>query len=87
MLIRYHAMMFSAHCREDSHLHKLEGMSHDLITSISSSVNQNIPLCSNAKPFKVIPGWSEHVAPLKDQAIFWKSIWISAGRPVDTNLH
>ena len=73
------------HCRDDSHLHKLEGMSNDLITSISSSVNQNIPLCSNAKPFKVIPGWSLFLH-LKT-SLFSGNIWISAGLPVDTNLH
>ena len=74
-------------CGSNLHAYNLENMCMDLLTSISTAVSNNIPLSSNSIPHKVIPGWSEYVAPYKDQSIFWKSIWISCGRPIDNNLH
>jgi len=38
------------------------------------------PTCSKNKRTK-IPGWSEHVKPLREDAMFWHSIWISSGSP------
>ena len=34
-----------------------------------------------------IPRWNEEVNPFKDDAYFWHSIWQSAGRPLNTELH
>ena len=32
--------------------------------------------------------WQQEVQPFKDDAIFWHSVWILAGRPpLDTELH
>ena len=31
--------------------------------------------------------WNEDVQPFKDNAMFWHSIWLSAGRPINTVLH
>lgn len=36
---------------------------------------------------KNIPGWKEYVEPYQDQAHFWHSIWVSAGKPINTELH
>jgi len=30
-----------------------------------------------------IPGWSEFVAPLKTQSLFWHNLWIECGKPHD----
>ena len=32
------------------------------------------------KKYKVIPGWNDLVKPFKEDAMFWHSIWISAGK-------
>ena len=31
--------------------------------------------------------WSEEVQPFKDDALFWHSAWVSAGKPSNTELH
>ena len=77
----------NVNCTSETHRLNLDTMSQDLLTCISDAVKHNIPLSSNSKPHKIMPGWSEFVAPLKDQSIFWKSVWISAGRPLDNILH
>jgi len=28
-----------------------------------------------------MPGWTEHVAPVRDKAIMWHKIWAESGRP------
>ena len=39
------------------------------------------------KKYKVIPGWNDLVKPFKEDAMFWHSIWISAGKPLNNTLH
>ena len=36
---------------------------------------------------KSVPGWKDHVKPFKENAKFWHSIWLSAGRPNTGVLH
>ena len=31
--------------------------------------------------------WQQEVQPFKNDALFWHSVWISAGRPLNTELH
>jgi len=30
---------------------------------------------------KSVPGWSEHVAPLREKSVFWHNLWVDCGRP------
>ena len=34
-----------------------------------------------------LPGWKENVAPAKEAALFWHSIWLSAGHPQSGDLY
>ena len=34
-----------------------------------------------------IAGWNESVKPFKNDALFWHSVWLSAGKPINTDLH
>ena len=36
---------------------------------------------------KYAPDDDEDAQPFKDTAMFWHSIWLSAGRPLNTELH
>ena len=36
---------------------------------------------------KAVPGWKDQVAPFRDKAIFWFSVWQSADRPLGGELH
>ena len=33
------------------------------------------------------PGWNDQVKPFRENARFWYAIWLSAGRPINTELH
>ena len=39
----------------------------------------------NHKP--KIPNWSEDIEPFRENAHFWHSVWISAGKPINCQLH
>ena len=45
---------------------------------------------SKKKPYAKatsLPGWNEFVAPAKDAALFWHSVWLSAQRPRSGQLY
>ena len=35
----------------------------------------------------LIPQWTEDIKPFRDTALFWNSVWQSAGRPLNNALH
>ena len=58
------------------------------MSSVIESCHQYIPMAGGSRSSKpdcpvekAIPGWKQLVAPYKDDAIFWHSVWQSADRP------
>ena len=81
-----------------SHDHKTErdNLMIDLIGSICDAGRESLPQTGGRPPEnknqpdsinKALPGWKEHVAPFRDKAVFWYSVWQSAGRPPGGELH
>ena len=38
-------------------------------------------------PVNLFQGWNEDIKPYGKDALFWQSFWLSAGRPLNTQLH
>ena len=76
----------NVHCSCEVHKLKLTEMCEDVLDSVSTAVHSNIP-GSSGKVLDTMPGWSEYIQPFKENSQFWKAVWVSAGRPVDTELH
>ena len=76
-------------CTDPQHLQDLDDFYSFIVNSIDSSVNNNIPMSGNnhAARGSVIPGWSEHVKPFREDAKFWHAIWVSLGRPLNCEVH
>ena len=74
------------HCSIEGHRDSLDDMCISVLDCISKAVSDNIPVGTNNN-CKNIPGWNDYVQPFKEDSIFWKAVWESAGRPVDTELH
>ena len=34
-----------------------------------------------------VPGWKDTVRPFRDTAFFWHQVWISCGKPLNTEVH
>ena len=78
----------NVHCDSAEHKSAIDEMCENVFDSISTAVSNNIPR-SNNKVFtgNPIPGWTDSVQEWKELSVFWKSVWISANRPLDNDLH
>ena len=75
-------------CHNPLHREQIDSYAFNVLEAISVAVNNNIPFSNpNSSVSPPVPGWSQYVKPFRDDAMFWKSVWISAGKPQDTNLH
>ena len=74
-------------CTEEQHRIDLDKVSEEVMRAIENSVEQNIPHTSGKSRKKPVPGWTTYIAPYKSDADFWNSIWVSSGRPQNTELH
>ena len=80
----------NVHCKNDSHNNECDDLLLSVMEKIKSATDECIPspkrvIQIGRKP--PIPRWDEEVKPFKDNAYFWHSIWQSAGRPLNTELH
>ena len=79
-------------CVDQCHRDQIDLYAYSIMEIISNAVNNNIPLSKvegdksnlSAPP---VPGWSEFVKPYRDDALFWKGVWLSAGKPMNCELH
>ena len=70
-------------CCNCDHLDSLNTYASLITDACVSSANLTIP-STRPRGFRGnIPGWSEFVAPLRDESIFWHNIWVDYGRPRD----
>ncbi len=72
-------MCSNVNCEDDSYRQQLSGYCHDLIQACIKTGDKCFPRVKSMKT--QIPYWNEVVQPLKDNALFWSSIWISCGKP------
>ena len=63
----------------------------DILCTLVETSYSCIPLTAKPRPDKVngqcLPGWNSTVAPLKDDSLFWHSVWKDAGSPQSGALH
>ena len=62
------------------------------LSTFEEAASENLPKNRNKTPDieakePRIPRWKEDILPLKQDALFWNAIWISAGKPLNTALH
>ena len=71
---------------EDYCLNILEAIEKSAKAEIPSTMATNTSSSSKKKTSNNLPGFNEFVRPLKDESIFYHSMWLSAGKPKDGNL-
>ena len=80
------------HCENEEHKKQIDSFITDILENVSDSGYETLPLSHPVKENtknvrKKTAGWKEFVEPSQDTAKFWHAIWISAGRPLNTELH
>jgi len=70
-------------CNTIEHICSLNGYTNQIANACLSSANEIIPIsrCRGARG--CIPGWSESIAPLRSNSLFWHRMWVDYGRPHD----
>ena len=85
-LVRPHSFdCMDPECKDQLHSEDRDGLLLDLLGCVIESSHEILPMVGGGsgskKDKKHVPGWKEVVEPKRNDAIFWHSIWISAGRP------
>ena len=78
------------HCSHPSHKLACDEFMLELLRCIEKSANAQLPLKKSIirdKNKTLIPNWKDEIKPYRDEAYFWHSIWQSAGRPLNCQLH
>ena len=75
------------HCTNEVHKEQLDTYVVELLNVLEDTVDQNIPKVKPATKLSSVPGWSEFVQPVRDDMLFWHSIWVSLGKQQNTELH
>jgi hypothetical protein len=72
-------------------LFNLDIFTMELLETMQEVAEENLPIPAgggnNTKSKKLIPGWREVVSPFREDAYFWHQIWLSCGRPLNTEVH
>ena len=77
-------------CDNDNHKKEVDSFVIELLENVSRSGHETLPIITPKKKKnkkKNTAGWKEFVEPFQDKAHFWHSVWCSAGRPQNTELH
>ena len=79
------------HCECEAHTRERDEFVLDILCTMIETSYTCIPLSgsnrSKQSNYQPLPGWKEHIAPLKTDSLFWHSVWISAGRPATGSLY
>ena len=82
-------MCNDVHCKDINHRQKMD----ELLITILELINTTAYTCLPSPPQKKrkiktsITDWKNEVEPYRDKAMFWHAVWLSAGRPINTELH
>lgn len=68
-------------CKNVNHSLELNTYASAITDACITAANINIPHTGWAGGRKPIPGWTEHVEPVRNKSVFWHKIWIESGRP------
>ena len=68
------------HCIDAQHRAYIDSYCNDIICALESS-NVCIPKKSAHKDKLRLPGWGSHVKPYRDEAMFWRRMWLQHGKP------
>ena len=78
------------HCKIEEHQEAIDWYSAQVLEAVQRAGEESLPFPkagSSRKGKKITPGFDTKVKPFKEDAYFWHSVWKSAGRPLNTQLH
>ena len=74
-------------CRDPAHCDDIDQFISNLLECVESAAKEALPVPQPPNIRKIVPGWKSEVKPFRDTAFFWHQVWVSAGKPLNTELH
>ena len=78
-------------CRDSDHCKDADEFITSVLECVDSAATSSLPSpsppSSSSTSRQNVPGWKEFVKPFKENAYFWHQVWISAEKPINTELH
>ena len=77
------------HCKNNTHKYALDDLMLEVLHSMETTADSTMPkpVGNSNKKNSTIPNWNNEIKYFKDNAQFWHSVWLSAGKPLNTHLH
>ena len=79
------------HCDDSTHKEVCDDALSNLLKCMENAANECIPCSSSRSQQKkkktVSAIWNDEIQPFKDKAMFWHAVWMSARKPINTELH
>ena len=79
------------HCQDPAHISELDIFTMELLETMQDVAEEVLPITGSggfeSSKQRTVPGWSESVKPFREEAYFWHQVWVSCGRPLNTELH
>ena len=60
---------------------------YQVLSSLEESAIKNMTRTSRKNHKQKVPDWNEDIEPFRENAHFWHSVWISAGKPMNCQVH
>ena len=77
----------NVNCMDEAHKFSVDHIMAQALDALEQTASKLIPETREQPGKRRIPDWKEDVAPVKDNAYFWHSVWVSAGKPMNCSLH
>ena len=74
-------------CKDAVHTEHIDNVMAQVLSALEAAAENNLPIPVAKSNKRRIPDWKDDVAPLKENAHFWHSVWLSAGKPLNCHLH
>jgi len=67
--------------RDPNHVQAINVYACSITDSCISAAESTLPHTCSRQQGRRVPGWTEHVKPLKEKSLFWHRLWTDCGRP------
>ena len=82
-----HLRCRNVHCNDPSHRAAVDEVMSTVLISLEEAAIKNMSRAMKRNHKPKVPNWNEEIEPFKENAHFWHSVWISAGKPLNCQVH
>ena len=78
-------------CKNQQHCEMVDSLTIEVLEAVQLAAEESLPYSGGQNRGQgkkdPVPGWKETVKPFRDTAYFWHQVWLSCGKPLDSEVH